>query len=55
MKIFESKDECKINFVDENNVFLGYSMGQDCCEYAEWFISDDPQNDRPDRNKGDRI
>jgi hypothetical protein len=32
--------ETKVNFVDENNVFLGYSLEQDCCEYADWFISD---------------
>ena len=30
----------KVNFVDDNNVFVGYDMGQDCCEYADWFISD---------------
>jgi len=37
MKIFDK--DFKVNFVDENNVFLGYDMGQDCCEYANWFIS----------------
>ena len=31
--------EDKVNFVDENNVFLGYDLTQDCCEYADWFIS----------------
>jgi len=41
MKIF-SKDG-KINFVDKNNVFLGYDMNQDCCEDANWFISDTPK------------
>lgn len=44
MKVFEgtpkgSRDE-KVNFVDENNVFVGYDMGQSCCEHAEWFIAD---------------
>jgi len=29
----------KINFVDENNVFVGYDMDQDCCENAGWFVS----------------
>ena len=38
MKIFDR--EGKINFVDENNVFLGYDMGQCCCERADWYISD---------------
>jgi len=42
MKIFESSNDYseKINFVDKNNVFVGYDMGQDCCEQASWFISD---------------
>jgi hypothetical protein len=40
MKIFEGgKWGDKVNFVDVNNVFVGYDMGQDCCEYADWFIS----------------
>jgi len=30
----------KINFVDENNVLVGYDMCQDCCEDADWFISE---------------
>ncbi len=38
MKIFDK--DSKINFVDENNVFVGYDMGQDCCELADWFISE---------------
>jgi len=44
MKVFEGtpKGDCgeKVNFVDENNVFVGYDMGRDCCEHAEWFIAD---------------
>lgn len=27
-----------VNFVDVNNVVLGFDMGQDCCEYATWSI-----------------
>ena len=30
----------KVNFVDQNNVFVGYDMGQSCCEHADWFIAD---------------
>jgi len=41
MKVFE-RDQ-KINFVDEKNVFLGYSLEQNCCENAGWFISDKPE------------
>lgn len=33
----------KVNFVDENNVVLGYDMAQDCCEEASWFISEYPE------------
>ena len=37
MKFFER--DGKFNFVDENNVFVGYNSGQSCCENADWFIS----------------
>jgi hypothetical protein len=37
MKIFETDQ--RVNFVDKNNVFVGYSLAQDCCEHADWFIS----------------
>jgi len=43
MKIFTKDNTCwdtKVNFVDENNVFLGYDLSQSCCEKAGWFISD---------------
>lgn len=42
MKVFVSGD--KVNFVDKNNVFLGYDLRQDCCEHADWFISDTIQH-----------
>lgn len=35
----------KVNFVDRNNVILGYDMNQNCCEGAGWFIADTPQKD----------
>jgi len=40
MKLF--RVDCKVNFVDENNVVLGYDMDQNCCEHADWFIADNP-------------
>ncbi len=42
MKIFNLTEKFpgKVNFVDENNVCLGYDMYQCCCESANWFISD---------------
>lgn len=30
----------KVNFIDENNVVLGYDMKSSCCENFGWFISD---------------
>ena len=34
----------KFNFVDENNVFVGYDSDQDCCETASWFVTDAPMS-----------
>ena len=31
--------ESKVNFVDENGVYVGYDLAQDCCEDTGWFIS----------------
>ena len=27
-----------INFIDDNDVFVGYDLAQGCCESAGWFI-----------------
>ncbi len=32
--------ENKVNFIDENDVFVGYDLSQSCCEYADWFLTD---------------
>jgi len=37
MRIFEK--DGKHNFVDENNVYVGYDSYQSCCENANWFIA----------------
>lgn len=29
----------KVNFIDTNNVVLGYDMFQCCCEHATWSVS----------------
>lgn len=42
MKIFNAKNSPyseKVNFVDKNNVIVGYDLSQDCCEDADWFIT----------------
>lgn len=36
MKYFEK--DSKHNFVDENNVFVGYDSYQSCCESADWSL-----------------
>ena len=43
MKIFNKQEffESKVNFVDENNVLVGYDIGRGCCEHADWFIADE--------------
>jgi hypothetical protein len=37
MKIFER--DYKINFVDDNNVFVGFDNDQNCCEDFGWKIT----------------
>lgn len=37
MKIFDK--DGKVNFVDENNVIVGYDTNQHCSEHAGWFIA----------------
>ena len=31
----------RTNFIDENDVFVGFDTYQNCCEHAGWFISDE--------------
>ena len=44
MRVFETKDErygCKkVNIVDENNVFVGYSFDAQCCEMFGYVFTD---------------
>lgn len=37
----------KVNFIDDNNVLLGYDLGQDCCEDASWTISEGKDGANP--------
>ena len=37
----------KVNFIDSNNVILGYDLGQNCCEHAFWTISETPDGKNP--------
>ena len=42
LKVFDCVDPwpTKVNFVDSNNVMLGYDMEQNCCEVATWCFTD---------------
>lgn len=62
MKIFNKEEgwNSKVNFVDENNVLVGYDMSQCCCENADWFISNTPEinpygDHSPDENLDDWV
>lgn len=37
MKIFDR--DSKVNFVDENNVLVGFDFSQSCCESPGWSLS----------------
>jgi len=56
MKIFTEEEgsfKHKVNFVDENNVVLGYDLQQSCCEDADWFIAAKPQVQTEERVSGE--
>lgn len=42
----------KVNFIDSNDVILGYDLGQSFCEHAFWTISENPDGSDP-IHKGD--
>lgn len=45
----------KVNFIDSLDRFIGYDIGQDCCEHAGWFISDKKEGyNTGSDNEGDR-
>jgi hypothetical protein len=57
MRVFISNSDYgdgKINFVDSNNVFVGYDLDSSCCEYADWFIEDRPVMENIDYSSLDR-
>ncbi len=37
----------KVNFIDEDNVILGYELEQSCCENTFWTISTEPDGGNP--------
>ena len=49
----------KVNFVDSNNVVLGYDLEHQCCEDASWVISESPYGGNPiyesDKNEGKEL
>lgn len=53
MKVFDR--DGKVNFMDDNNVLVGYDMEQCCCENADWFLAEAPiwETDPADTIGGD--
>ena len=53
MKIFEDNKTWneKVNFVDANNVFVGYDRYQQCCEFAGWLVSDEETISDPEQSE----
>jgi hypothetical protein len=45
----------KINFVDENNVLVGYDFSVTCCENFGWYVSDKVTTDLHDHLFNDTI
>jgi len=45
----------KINFVDENNVLVGYDFSASCCESFGWYVSDKVTTDLHDHLFNDTI
>lgn len=54
MRIFENVESfaSKVNFVDENNVLVGYDTAPQCCEHADWFLCHDECNEPKARDNG---
>jgi len=55
MKIFKTNDESwseKVNFVDDNNVLVGFDMGTCCCESFGWFLSKDEPTKTEEEDEG---
>lgn len=54
MKIFDKKEDAhwsdKVNFVDKNNVLVGYDMSSCCCEHFGWFLSEKEEVEINDEN-----
>ena len=59
MRYFSSNDKTiystKVNFVDKNNVLVGYDFSGQCCEQYGWYISNKPTTDTQGSVFDDRI
>lgn len=54
MKIFDSNNtswDSKVNFIDEENAFVGYDDYRCCCEHADWFLSKNEWTDIPEKKE----
>lgn len=57
MRIFNGSEpwKNKINFVDQNEVYLGYNLDDDCCAHGGWFMGDTADWQPPRKEKYDRL
>jgi hypothetical protein len=59
MKVFTEQNgywESKVNFIDDNDVFIGYNMAQCCCEHADWFVANKIAKVKPSKlNQPDEL
>jgi len=57
MKVFDKAEDggwgSKVNFVDDNDVFVGYDMNECCCEHFGWFIADEILKELPESENRD--
>jgi len=53
MKVFDKGG--KVNFVDKNNVLVGYDMNSSCCEEFGWYIRDEITLTLPESNLENEI
>lgn len=48
------EEATKVNFIDKNDLFVGYDTNQGCCEHAGWFVSNQQEKFTYDIEEGIR-
>jgi hypothetical protein len=50
MQILDKTHPDKVNFIDHNDLFVGYDLALSCCEKAGWYIADSKRIDTDDED-----